>query len=349
MLTSLMRLSTLTLLVLAGFVPSALDSSFHGNTSPRPQRRHANTHAQAAALAGHSVEAEREGSIEQTRYEDKAYPLDFVASDQRRGSEQASERVESHPGGKKNGWQPVGPQTATVPAEVTYTGVQTTVSGRITALALSSNCRPSDCKILIGTAGGGVWRADDALSDHPNWTSSNRGIPTNAIGSLIFDPSDSSGKTLYAGTGEGNQSADSEAGKGLFRSTNGGKSWSLVEGSTAVSLDSAIPTVAVDPADGNHIFIGVTYAIAGGTAVSGGYAFPPGAALPGLYESVDGGDTFVQTLRTPVAQIALDPQDTATVYAATYGSLIRTRYGEPFLTTEMMRVDDVAALEVSTF
>lgn len=36
-------------------------------------------------------------------------------------------------------------------------------------------------------------------------------------------------------------------------------------------------------------------------------------------------------------------------YCATYGALIRTRYGEPFFTTEMMRVDDVAALEVSTF
>jgi bacillithiol biosynthesis deacetylase BshB1 len=36
-------------------------------------------------------------------------------------------------------------------------------------------------------------------------------------------------------------------------------------------------------------------------------------------------------------------------YAATYGSLIRTRYGEPYFTTEMMRVDDVVALEVSTF
>jgi len=35
--------------------------------------------------------------------------------------------------------------------------------------------------------------------------------------------------------------------------------------------------------------------------------------------------------------------------AAHYGSLIRTRYGEPFHTTETMRVDDVAALEVSTF
>ena len=31
------------------------------------------------------------------------------------------------------------------------------------------------------------------------------------------------------------------------------------------------------------------------------------------------------------------------------GSLIRTRYGEPFLTTEMMRVDDVGSLEVATF
>ena len=35
--------------------------------------------------------------------------------------------------------------------------------------------------------------------------------------------------------------------------------------------------------------------------------------------------------------------------AAHYGSLIRTRYGEPFHTTETMRADDVVALEVSTF
>lgn len=36
-------------------------------------------------------------------------------------------------------------------------------------------------------------------------------------------------------------------------------------------------------------------------------------------------------------------------HAAHYGSLIRCRYGEPFYTTETMRVDDVAALEVSSF
>jgi bacillithiol biosynthesis deacetylase BshB1 len=36
-------------------------------------------------------------------------------------------------------------------------------------------------------------------------------------------------------------------------------------------------------------------------------------------------------------------------HAAHYGSLIRCRYGEPFYTTETIRVDDVATLEVSTF
>jgi len=35
--------------------------------------------------------------------------------------------------------------------------------------------------------------------------------------------------------------------------------------------------------------------------------------------------------------------------AAHYGSLIRARYGEPFFTTETMRVDDITTLEVSTF
>ena len=41
--------------------------------------------------------------------------------------------------------------------------------------------------------------------------------------------------------------------------------------------------------------------------------------------------------------------DVVTHHAATYGSLIRTRYGEPFFTSEMMRVDDVGSLEVATF
>ena len=41
--------------------------------------------------------------------------------------------------------------------------------------------------------------------------------------------------------------------------------------------------------------------------------------------------------------------DTIRHQSAAFGALIRTRYGEPFFTTETMRVDDVGALEVSTF
>jgi len=36
-------------------------------------------------------------------------------------------------------------------------------------------------------------------------------------------------------------------------------------------------------------------------------------------------------------------------YSAYYGAMIRSRYGEPFFTTETMSVDDIVALEVSTF
>jgi bacillithiol biosynthesis deacetylase BshB1 len=36
-------------------------------------------------------------------------------------------------------------------------------------------------------------------------------------------------------------------------------------------------------------------------------------------------------------------------YAAYYGTMIRTRYAEPYVTTETMRVDDIVALEVATF
>jgi N-acetylglucosamine malate deacetylase 1 len=44
-----------------------------------------------------------------------------------------------------------------------------------------------------------------------------------------------------------------------------------------------------------------------------------------------------------------DLHDIVRHQAAHYGSLIRARYGEPFFTTETMRVDDVVALQVATF
>jgi hypothetical protein len=80
----------------------------------------------------------------------------------------------------------------------------------------------------VGAAGGGVWYTPDALAATPAWQPLDTGITSNAIGSLAVDPNDPTGNTIYAGTGEPNGSGDSEAGVGLFRSTDGGQTWKLM-------------------------------------------------------------------------------------------------------------------------
>ena len=57
----------------------------------------------------------------------------------------------------------------------------------------------------------------------PSGSSSPETSATNAIGTLTIDPGDASGDTIYAGTGEPNASADSEAGVGIYKSTDGGR------------------------------------------------------------------------------------------------------------------------------
>src|SRR5207249_6143574 len=123
------------------------------------------------------------------------------------------------------------------------------------------NCSASSCTVFIGAAGGGVWKTTNALASTPTWSSVSSGIPSNAIGSIVFDPTDATGNTLYVGTGEPNGSGDSEAGVGLYKSTNGRTSWSLVAGSTASTAPCAsgvgtcpaatgrsLGAIAIDPA-----------------------------------------------------------------------------------------------------
>ncbi len=115
-------------------------------------------------------------------------------------------------------WDFLGPTTGSVVGLATFTGRPTVVSGRITGLAISPSCNADSCPLFVAAAGGGVWRTKDGLSRTPQWTSVSQGIPTNSSGSIIFDPTDSSHRTLYFGSGEVNGSEDSEAGRGLFKS-----------------------------------------------------------------------------------------------------------------------------------
>ena len=190
------------------------------------------------------------------------------------------------------------------------------------------DCHANDCKIFIGAAGGGVWEADNALASQLNWHPSGNGIPSNAIGSISFDPTDAKGKTLYVGTGEPNGSGDSEAGVGLYKSTDFGKNWTVVPGSIAatapcasgsgncsVAVGRSIASVAVDPTDPNHLFIATAVARHGSSSSNGGRFTPPDGAQVGLYESTDGGLSF--------APVLILPQDNVFPGSATGGDFFR--------------------------
>jgi hypothetical protein len=222
----------------------------------------------------------------------QAAPREFVAAAQKLTAAQAAQNIAALGYDSQTSWTAIGPTVGNVPGPVTYTGAPSTVSGRVTSLAVSSNCGKGSCSALLGAAGGGVWKTSNALASSPDWHPASEGLDTNSVGSLLYDPTDPSGSTVYVGTGEPNGSSDSEAGLGLYKSTDGGEHWSLVPGSFDAAHDRAIATIAVDPANSRHLWIGTAVARHGSSAVNGGRFTPPDAPTVGLYESIDGGLHF---------------------------------------------------------
>src|SRR5437870_252311 len=258
----------------------------------------------------------------QEDYDNRAYPKKWIGAAQQLAAANAAKAIANLPPATPASWQNLGPSgvpaDAIVVNESTAGTSATVFGGRTTAIAVAPTCNSSSCVVFIGAAGGGAWKTSNALASTPSWSPANNGIPSNAIGSLVFDPNDAKGNTLYAGTGEPNGSGDSEAGVGLYKSTDGGASWSLVTGSTAstapcasgtgtcpVATGRSIGAIAIDPANANHIFIGTDVARHGSSSLNGGRFTPPGSAKVGLYESTDGGTTFSSALI--LAQDTVDP------------------------------------------
>jgi len=249
-------------------------------------------------------------------------------------------------------WEVIGPVNTNIPGEsgqfidpITLTGPSTSESGRVTALAIDPNCGKASapagapCRLWVAAAGGGIWRTNDALAAAPAWIAPPNDLPTNAFGSLIIDPNDASGNTLYAGSGEPNGSGDSEAGLGLFKSTNGGATWSLVAGSQPVAINRSIGAIAVRLGSPNTIVIGTAVARHGSSSVNGGRRTPPNAPALGVYVSTNGGATFTLSTdlqgKTPVnpapassgvdwfqggiTRLQYDPNSSTTIYAGVLG------------------------------
>ena len=239
----------------------------------------------------------------------RAYPAPYVPLTLTKNAQRAWANVMSQP--SANPWTLIGPSTANFPDILTFSGRDYTTSGRITALAIAPTCTNGNCTLWVGAAGGGVWRTNNALSGSgPSWTFVSGSFATNAIGTLKYDAATG---TLYAGTGEPNASADSEAGFGIYKSTDNGNTWTHLAANTSVPLMTtscgdapaytgpafdgrAISSIVVS---GSTMYVGSTRAVRGVSSVlSGGVvSLAPGLPPFGLWKSTDGGANF--TLLSP--------------------------------------------------
>jgi len=203
-------------------------------------------------------------------------------------------------------WTLIGPSGGNFPDILTFSGRDYITSGRITALAIAPTCTSNDCMLWVGAAGGGVWRTNKALANPPNWTFVSGSFATNSIGTLTYDAATA---TLYAGTGEPNASGDSEAGFGIYKSTDNGNTWTHLVANTRVA---AMPTgcgaapkytgpafngraISSIRVSGSTMYVGSTRAVRGVSSVTGGtVSLAPGLPPPGLWKSTDGGANFTQ-------------------------------------------------------
>jgi hypothetical protein len=240
-----------------------------------------------------------------------------------------------------NHWNSYGPiKNSIQPGVLSFSGATTPTASRDTALVIAPTCVPGNCRLWVGTAGGGVWRTDDALAADPSWTWLDGGLALNSVGALVADPNDPSGNTLYLGTGEANRcSSGCESGVGIYKTTNGGNTWAKLADSCVSNttyscansgdafLGRGISEIVVDPSNAQHIFVGSAFAVRGLSHVIGNggqVRFEPGANPVGLYESHDGGATFTEVWNGSdpnsrgVTDVALDPLDPTTVYASAF-------------------------------
>jgi hypothetical protein len=273
------------------------------------------------ALAGIANEGPA-STYEAEQEAQRAYPADSVPFTATQNS------IATFSSLKKNGkgpgsWQQIGPTQAKYPAfldQFLAAGKEYTASGRVTALALAGCKKNGMCKLYVGAAGGGVWRGDK-VKDKGNTTWDYVGGPlgTNAIGALLVDPKDASGNTVYAGTGEPNASGDSEAGTGIYKTTDGGNTWSLVPG-TDLFTDRAIADMTFDK-DGN-LLVGIASAIRGVSSVTGGSVgcpTPHGCAVRGVYRQT--GVTWTLLRATNIrgtTEVAVDPNNANILYQSSF-------------------------------
>ena len=170
------------------------------------------------------------------------------------------------------------------------------MSGRIIDMEL----HPTNNQIIYaGTAGGGVWKSNDAgttfnpiFDDH-----------SQSIGAVAIDPNDPD-NVIYVGTGETWTRNSVSYGDGLYKSTDGGSNWKKI----GFDKSERIANIIVNPKNSKEVFVAVLGALWSDSDERG------------VYKSSDGGETWKKILyineQTGAADMTMDPKDPSILYAS---------------------------------
>jgi photosystem II stability/assembly factor-like uncharacterized protein len=161
---------------------------------------------------------------------------------------------------------------------------------------------PSDPNVIyIGYAVGGVFKSiDNGVSFEPIFQT----YGTASIGDIAIHPTNPD--IVYVGTGEPNNRQTSSFGDGIYKSTDGGKTFTNI----GLRETQTIGRIVIDPHNPEVVYV-----------ASPGHLFGPNSER-GIYKTMDGGKSWSKIKfiddNTGFSDIAIDPSNSNTLYATSY-------------------------------
>jgi photosystem II stability/assembly factor-like uncharacterized protein len=183
------------------------------------------------------------------------------------------------------------------------------LSGRATDIAVAE--RGSSRRIYAGYASSGVWQSDDY---GVTWQSIFDNYPSTSIGDLAVAPSNPD--LVWVGTGEANIFRASMPGVGIFKSTDGGRTFVH----SGLTDTQTIARVIVHPGNPEIVYVAAS-----------GHEWTDNENR-GVFKTTDGGRNWKKVLyrspRTGAIDLVMDPADPNTLYAAMW-QRIRRKWSDP--------------------
>jgi photosystem II stability/assembly factor-like uncharacterized protein len=171
-------------------------------------------------------------------------------------------------------------------------------SGRVVGFAVNPNDRSH---YFVAVASGGVWKTTNAGT---TWTPVFDGEGSYSIGCVVMDPKNPN--VVWVGTGENNSQRSVGYGDGVYKSTDGGRTWANV----GLKASEHVGKILIDPRDSDTVYVAAQ-----------GPLWGPGGDR-GLFKTTDGGKTWNKVLNvddnTGVTDVVLDPRNPDILVAASY-------------------------------